>query len=48
VFIGDSITDGFTYPLLFRQALYAQLALIVIFAVILKWRGRRLTEAAKV
>jgi branched-subunit amino acid ABC-type transport system permease component len=34
--------------LLFGQALYAQLALIVIFVVILKWRGMRLTEAAKV
>lgn len=34
--------------LLFGQVLYAQLALIVFFMVILKLRGRRLTEAAKV
>ncbi len=34
--------------LLFGQVLYAQLALIVLFMVILKLRGRRLTEAAKV
>lgn len=32
----------------FGQVLYAQLALIVAFLVILKVRGRRLTEAAKV
>jgi branched-chain amino acid transport system permease protein len=32
----------------FGQVLYAQLALIVAFLVILKLRGRRLTEAAKV
>jgi branched-subunit amino acid ABC-type transport system permease component len=32
----------------FGQVLYAQLALIVAFLVILKWRGRRLTETAKV
>ncbi|HSG85391.1 MAG TPA: branched-chain amino acid ABC transporter permease [Candidatus Limnocylindrales bacterium] len=30
------------------QVLYAQLLLIVAFLVILKWRGRRLTESAKV
>lgn len=32
----------------FGQVLYAQLALIVAFLVVLKLRGRRLTEAAKV
>jgi branched-subunit amino acid ABC-type transport system permease component len=32
----------------FEQVLYAQLALIIVFIVILKWRGRRLTETAKV
>jgi branched-chain amino acid transport system permease protein len=32
----------------FGQVLYAQLALIVAFLVILKVRGRRLTETAKV
>ncbi len=32
----------------FGQVLYAQLALIVAFIVILKWRGRRLTETGKV
>lgn len=32
----------------FSQALYAQLALIVVFLVILKLRGRRLTESTKV
>ncbi len=32
----------------FGQVLYAQLALIVAFLVILKWRGKRLTETAKV
>ena len=32
----------------FGQVLYAQLALIVVFVVILKVRGRRLTETAKV
>jgi branched-subunit amino acid ABC-type transport system permease component len=30
------------------QILYAQLFLIVAFAILLKWRGRRLTETAKV
>jgi branched-subunit amino acid ABC-type transport system permease component len=30
------------------QILYAQLVLIVAFVVLLKWRGRRLTETAKV
>ncbi len=34
--------------LTFGQVLYAQLALIVAFIVLLKWRGRRLTEMAKV
>jgi branched-subunit amino acid ABC-type transport system permease component len=34
--------------LTFQQVLYAQLALIVIFIVLLKWRGKRLTETAKV
>ncbi|NJD29078.1 MAG: branched-chain amino acid ABC transporter permease [Chloroflexi bacterium] len=32
----------------FDQALYGQLVLIVAFIAILKWRGRRLTEQAKV
>ncbi|HJW22781.1 MAG TPA: branched-chain amino acid ABC transporter permease [Candidatus Limnocylindrales bacterium] len=32
----------------FSQGLYAQLALIVVFALILKWRGLRLTETGKV
>lgn len=32
----------------FGQVLYAQLALIVAFVILLKWRGRRLTETAKV
>ena len=34
--------------LTFGQVLYAQLALIVAFIVLLKWQGRRLTETAKV
>ncbi len=34
--------------LTFGQILYAQLALIVAFIVLLKWQGRRLTETAKV
>jgi branched-subunit amino acid ABC-type transport system permease component len=34
--------------LTFGQVLYAQLALIVGFVVILKWRGRRLAESGKV
>lgn len=32
----------------FDQILYAQVVLIVVFIAILKWRGRRLTEMAKV
>jgi branched-chain amino acid transport system permease protein len=32
----------------FGEVLYAQLALIVAFLAILRWRGRRLTETAKV
>lgn len=32
----------------FGQVLYAELALIIAFLAILKWRGRRLTETAKV
>jgi branched-chain amino acid transport system permease protein len=32
----------------FSQTLYAQLVLIVGFIILLKWRGRRLTEGAKV
>jgi branched-subunit amino acid ABC-type transport system permease component len=32
----------------FGQVLYAQLALIVAFIAILKWRGRRMAETAKV
>lgn len=32
----------------FGQVLYAQLALIIAFVAILKWRGRRLAEAGKV
>jgi branched-chain amino acid transport system permease protein len=32
----------------FSQILYAQLFLIVGFVILLKWRGRRLTETAKV
>jgi branched-chain amino acid transport system permease protein len=34
--------------LTFGQVLYAQLALIVFFVVLLKWRGQRLAETAKV
>ena len=34
--------------LTFDQILYAELVLIVGFIVLLKWRGRRLTETAKV
>lgn len=34
--------------LTFQQVLYAQLALIVVFIILLKWRGKRLTETAKV
>lgn len=34
--------------LTFDQILYAQLFLIVAFVILLKWRGRRLTETAKV
>ncbi len=32
----------------FDQILYAQVVLIVVFIAVLKWRGRRLTEMAKV
>lgn len=32
----------------FAQILYAQLVLIIVFVALLKWRGRRLTETAKV
>jgi branched-subunit amino acid ABC-type transport system permease component len=32
----------------FSQTLYAQLVLIIAFIILLKWRGRRLTEGAKV
>jgi branched-subunit amino acid ABC-type transport system permease component len=32
----------------FDQILYAQVVLIVVFIAILKWRGRRITELAKV
>jgi branched-subunit amino acid ABC-type transport system permease component len=34
--------------LTFDQILYAQLVLIVAFVILLKWRGRRLAEMAKV
>jgi branched-subunit amino acid ABC-type transport system permease component len=34
--------------LTFDQILYAQLFLIIAFVILLKWRGRRLTEMAKV
>ena len=34
--------------LTFGQVLYAQLALIIVFMALLKWRGKRLTETAKV
>ena len=34
--------------LTFDQVLYAQLVLIIAFIVLLKWRGKRLTETAKV
>lgn len=34
--------------LTFGQVLYAQAALIIAFMVLLKWRGKRLTETAKV
>jgi len=34
--------------LTFSQVLYAQLFLIIAFVILLKWRGRRLTETAKV
>jgi branched-subunit amino acid ABC-type transport system permease component len=32
----------------FGQVLYAQLGLIIVFMALLKWRGKRLTESAKV
>lgn len=34
--------------LTFGQVLYAQLGLIIVFMALLKWRGKRLTETAKV
>jgi branched-chain amino acid transport system permease protein/urea transport system permease protein len=34
--------------LVFGQVLYAQAALIIAFMVLLKWRGKRLLETAKV
>jgi hypothetical protein len=34
--------------LTFDQALYAELVLIIAFIALLKWRGTRLTESAKV
>jgi branched-chain amino acid transport system permease protein len=45
--VGTSIALA-AMALTFGQVLYAQLALIVAFVVILKVRGRRLTETAKV
>jgi branched-chain amino acid transport system permease protein len=45
--VGTSIALA-AMALTFGQVLYAQLALIVAFVVILKLRGRRLTEMAKV
>lgn len=45
--VGTSITLA-AMALTFQQVLYAQLALIVVFVTLLKLRGRRLTETAKV
>lgn len=45
--VGTSVALA-AMALQFDQVLYAQLALIVAFVVILKWRGRRLIETAKV
>jgi branched-chain amino acid transport system permease protein len=49
--IAVSVAAGIAYTamsLTFDQILYAQLVLIVGFVILLKWRGRRLTETAKV
>jgi branched-chain amino acid transport system permease protein len=49
--IGVSVLAGIALTamaLSFHQLLYADLVLIVAFVVLLKWRGRRLTETAKV
>jgi branched-subunit amino acid ABC-type transport system permease component len=49
--IGVGVAAGIAYTamaLTFDQILYAELALIVGFIILLKWRGRRLTETAKV
>jgi len=45
--VGTSVALA-AMALQFEQVLYAQLVLIVAFVVVLKWRGTRLTEAAKV
>ncbi len=49
--IGVSVLAGIALTamaLSFHQLLYADLVLIIAFIVLLKWRGRRLTETAKV
>ena len=49
--IGVGIAAGIALTamaLAFGQVLYAEAALIIIFMVLLKWRGRRLLEGAKV
>lgn len=49
--IGVGVAAGIAYTamaLTFDQILYAELVLIAGFIVLLKWRGRRLTETAKV
>ncbi len=45
--VGTSVALA-AMALQFDQTLYAQLVLIVAFVLILKWRGTRLTETAKV
>jgi branched-chain amino acid transport system permease protein len=45
--VGTSVALA-AMALQFDQVLYAQLVLIVAFVLILKWRGTRLTETAKV
>lgn len=49
IVVGVAAGIAFTaMALTFGQILYAQLVLIVAFIILLKWRGQRLTETAKV
>ena len=49
ILVGTSAGIALTaMALTFDQVLYAELVLIIAFVVLLKWRGTRLTETAKV